>query len=335
MRLAATGLIALTLTVGCVRLGYGPAPLETDAGADSGMRRVDGSVRDPDSAVDGGGRDDGAMDAAMRGDADMDAGILSMDGGGGDGMVVDPPDSGPQADASMDSGPMDSGTVDAGNDEYNDPARTAACPDNIPGAVFCDGFEDPSFAIWSHSIQQNGTLEQSTSRVRTGSGSLRARTNYATTSETAARLGIRAVDHMTSGNLWARFYYYVPSAVVVSSEFSTGVLSEVEPPYYGFSLTVTSDGVAIASEAYRNRSTTTFPRDQWVCVEMHALIADSGGSWGGFINGAPFARTSDRDTRPDRGYTTFDVGIHYAPAGQGAVEVFVDDVVVATSRPGC
>ncbi len=41
------------------------------------------------------------------------------------------------------------------------------------------------------------------------------------------------------------------------------------------------------------------------------------------------------DTLPDMGYTSVDIGIHYADLGQGPVTAYVDDVIAGFQRYGC
>lgn len=346
------GLIALTVMVGCVRFGYDSVS-KPDAGGggssgDSGMPQGDGSVGDAASS-DGSVRPDTGTPDAADGDAASgpDSGGSNSDGGPSDGATTDPGDGGPSDGStgltdsgSTDSGSMDSGPIDSDGGGFDDPKRTEQCPD-IPGAVFCDGFEkDDDFDVWTYPFPRNGEVTRSTTTVRSGSGSLRAYThpNNNANDQTAARMSIEAVDHMTSGNLWARFYYYVPDWVEANPYFSTGVLSAIDTPYLGFSALITSSGMALGSLGDTTAADPdyVFPREQWMCVEMRVTIAEAPqGNWAFYVEGAPIVGESGRDTRPDQGYSVFEVGIHFTPYGHGEVEAYVDDVVVGTERIGC
>jgi hypothetical protein len=255
-----------------------------------------------------------------------------------------PSDSG-SAGASADDGgspdaahPSDAGSLDdagrAGSDAEVDSGPADLCP--ASDAVFCDGFEDTEFQNWSYPIMQNGTAVQATDGkyVRSGVGSLHATTGPAAPN-TSARYGVRAFDHQKSGEIWLRSYYYIPKSTVADPAFSTCVVAEVEPPYFGFSLLVLPTRVAIGVGSTRHPGTLEFRRDRWVCVELHVRIAASGGVFEAYLDGALAARSPAMDTVPDRGYTTLDVGIHYTDPAQGPVEVYVDDVVADTTRVGC
>jgi hypothetical protein len=206
------------------------------------------------------------------------------------------------------------------------------CPDRSD-ALFCDGFEDLK-SRWSYEIAMNGTAARTTTRFHSGSASLLATTGAAAPN-TAARYAIKAFNHQKSGEIWARSFYYVPSSSVADPYFSTTVVAELEPPYFGFSLLVLPSRVAIGVGDKRYQGTLAFPRDRWTCVELHVSVAATGGMFEAYLDGALAARSPAIDTLPDQGYTTLDVGIHYTDPKQGPVEVYVDDVVASNTRPGC
>lgn len=272
----------------------------------------------------------------------MDAGRMQDSGGADTGM----PDAGARdsgaADSGVidsglrDSGPVDAGTgkLDAGMVDPPDPRWTEDCP-GVPSVLFCDQFED-GLTKWSYSVQTRGTATVSTSYKYDGSYSLRADTMASTsTSQSQARQGVKAFGHRKAGHLWARFFYYLPSYVNLTQKFSTGVISELEDPWLGFSVLIFPDGVGIESGGTANKVTTTFPRNQWVCIEMHVQIHASAGTFEFFMNGNPISSLTGLDTLPDKGYTSFELGVHYANFNQGAITTYADDVKLGTSRLGC
>jgi hypothetical protein len=204
----------------------------------------------------------------------------------------------------------------------------------MPGTIFCDGFEDPTFARWSFKVVSNGTLTQSTTRVRSGAGSLRATTGTASMGN-VARYATEAIARQKSGEIWLRYYYYLPSSTQVTSHFSAGVMSEVVPPYFGFSLLVLPTHVEISASGTSYPGTVTFPRDHWTCVELHVQIDPTAGIFEAYLDGALAVRSPATNTLPSDGYTSAEVGIHYADTSQGPVEVYVDDVSVAKTRRPC
>jgi hypothetical protein len=163
---------------------------------------------------------------------------------------------------------------------------------------------------------------------------LRATTGAAG-SNNAARYGVAAFPHQKSGDIWLRYYYYIPSSTVVNPAFSTCVVSEIEPPYFGFSLVVLPSRVDIRVFDTAYQGTMAFPRDRWTCVELHVQIDAAAGRFEAYLDGALAVRSPATDTLPGMGYTSVDVGIHYTDPNQGPVEAYVDDVVATTARIGC
>ena len=235
----------------------------------------------------------------------------------------------PPSDAALedDTGAPSDATVDAGGEPLP--------PCGHAGAVFCEDFESSGTAKWTYMRFSNGTAERTTERARAGGHSLQANTGAATSTNNEARYGARAFDHVMSGDLWLRAFYYVPSSVVAEPGFSTVVIAEIEEPYFGFSLAVRASRVDIAVGNTMYEGTRAFPRDVWTCVELHVKIDASAGVFEAFLDGQLAARSPATDTLPIMGYTSLDVGIHYTIPPQGSVEVYVDDVVAGTARIGC
>ena len=177
--------------------------------------------------------------------------------------------------------------------------------------MFCDGFEDPTFSRWSYTVIMHGSVVRTTTPVRSGAGSLRATTGAAGGStNNAARYGVKAFANQKSGDIWLRYYYYVASSVVVNPYFSSGVVAEIEPPYFGFSLIILPDQVDIGAFSKRYPGTMAFPRDRWTCVELHVKIDASAGVFEAYLDGALAAHSPATNTLPADGYTSADVGIH-------------------------
>jgi hypothetical protein len=325
VRLELVWTIALVFTLGCGRLGFGIEQARRDAGtlhpSDAGR-----SLTPDASARDAGGRDaamgsagSGPLDAAALDASSRDAGALHGESDAG----------------RFDAGQTDAGQPDAASrlDGAIDAGAFNACPERSD-ALFCDGFEDPAFSRWSYDIKMNGTLSRSTAQHRSGAGSLQATTGAAGTTN-VARYGAEPFGHQKSGEIWLRYYYYLPSTTTVSSGFSTGVVAEIEQPYFGFSLIVRATRVDIGQGNTMYQGTLSFPRDHWTCVELHVQIDQSAGFFEAYLDGALAVRSPATNTLPAQGYTSADVGIHYTDTNQGPVEAFVDDVVAARNRVPC
>jgi hypothetical protein len=274
------------------------------------------------SDVDASVGDAAAADSSI-GDADasaMDATMSDAAGGPNDGAM----------EGGMDGGLMDGAMSDASE---VDSGPAPLCPERSD-ALFCDGFEDPSFSRWSYNLITNGTLDQSTARVKSGATSLRATTGAAG-STNVARYGAKVFAHQKSGDIWVRYFYFVPGSTVVNTAFSTAVVAEIEPPYFGFALLVVPSRVDIGVFDTMYQGTMAFPRDKWICVELHVQIDATAGIFEAYLDGALAVRSPATKTLPDMGYTSLDVGIHYTDIAQGPVEAYADDVVAGTKRLGC
>lgn len=332
---------ALTLMVGCVRFGYdphhNPVRNKSDAGQDASMPTMDSAISDTGSQMDAN-PDTGMKDATPPKDAAMDAG-KDADVPADTGMPNDgaPPNN--SMDAEMDADMQDANMQDADMEDAAPDAEVEAgppsewCPERND-ALLCDDFEDSTLSRWSYEIVEQGTLGHSTVRSHSPSGSLRATTDSSGLTD-KARKGSKALGHLKSGEIWLRYWYYLPSTVSVNQMFSTCVVAEVEAPYFGFSLAVLPTRVDLRSGSDNWQGTMAFPRNTWTCVELHVKVHDTAGFAEAFINGTLVANTPAMDTLPDMGYTSVDVGIHYADPAQNPVTAYVDDVVAGTKRYGC
>jgi hypothetical protein len=327
---------------GCLRFGYGERAVKIDdAGADASAGRGGASVAGTGGewsvAAGSGGGGRGGADASES-DAGLDAGTDAMPSDAGlDAAVMDSgADAGSDAgtievpDAGSDAGAMN---PDAGAADSGPPTVYPGCPEQA-GVLFCDGFEDPGFSRWGYPVSHNGALERTTARKRTGMASLLATTNGPSALSEARRAAV-VLDHQMSGDAWLRFYNYVPSSVTVNQHFSVGIISETAMPYDGFELRILPSGVDINSSSGVFPGVRSFPRDRWVCVELHVLIDPAKGRFEAFLDGLPAVQSSEVKTLPADGMSVAEIGIHYAGANQGPVQVYVDDVAIARFRVGC
>jgi len=315
---------ALSAT-GCLRFGYdkdasshdagnkdaGPVSRGGRGGSGSGGSGGSGTGGDAGRSLDSGSQDAGAAGSGDGGEDDADAGGIEV-----------PRDAG-ATEVPADAGNPDAGTV----------VISPLCPER-PGVAFCDGFEDPDFSRWEYPVEHNGMLTRSTAHAHSGTTSLLATTGPPTEG-TEARWATVALANQKSGDAWMRFYDWVPGTVVVTQHFSVGVMSEITMPYEGFELRIRPSLVDINASNTVFPGTLEFPRDRWVCVELHVRIDPSAGIYEAYLDGMLAVRSPPLNTVPADGFTAAEVGIHYADPAQGPVQVYVDDVAVGTSRIPC
>lgn len=241
-------------------------------------------------------------------------------------------------DAGADSGPSDAAAADGGLVTY------VGCPSR-PGVLFCDDFEvaDPDYDHWSYAQVQTGSVVTG-SVMRTqvlkknGSWSLLAATIQQNGVFAQARLATLVLNHQSSGHAWLRSYNFVPSSVVVTSSLGLMVMSDDTAPYDGVELRLTPNSVALHAtnvSPVAPESPREFPRNAWVCVELHVFIDPSQGYYEAYFDGELVLHSEKTSTVPAHGYSAAEVGIHYAPTGQDDAQVFVDDVYIGRSRIPC
>jgi hypothetical protein len=151
-----------------------------------------------------------------------------------------------------------------------------------------------------------------------------------------ARYGAKPFPHLKTGDIWLRSYYYIPGSTVANPSFSTCLVTEIEPPYFGFSLIVLPSRVDIGVGSTFYMGTKAIAHDRWVCVELHVKIDPTAGVFEAYLDGTLAATSpTTTNTLPAMGYTSIDVGIHYTDPSQGPVDLYVDDVLASTARLGC
>ena len=317
---------------GCLRFGYGQEERKDAGSAMPDAGKADGSPAYT-AGRGGAGGVGGKGDGGERGTAGAAAGDSGHAGGAG-GRLGQAGQGGDDADAGDE--PRDAGVSapDAGAADSGTPISYELCPE-MPGMLFCSGFEEAG-TRWSYFVSTNGSTTPLTTLPRTDQYSLVAAT-YGPASLSEARWATEVLNKQTSGEAWMRFYNFIPSSVNVNEYFSVGIMSEIVAPYDGFEFRVLPAGVDINARGavIPGKSNVTFPRNAWVCVEMHVVIDDKAGIYEAYLNGTLAVQSDPRDTLPADGYTAAEIGIHFAGPNQSMVQVFVDDVVVARTRIGC
>ena len=262
-----------------------------------------------DPATGGDASDASIMDADTDGQTDLDAGIH----------------------VTVDSGPEDSGV------------ESPRCTFSVPDALFCDGFERDDLEGWR--TDQLPSTSTTTILQRQGDKKLRGR------SALRARMGpgdVLAVAYATVFTdqpprlFWVRAYFYFPRRTSAANEYL--VVSDA-PNITGVVASTTDDDAANlhshpgAIQYFEIKEVP--PLDVWLCVEMKVEIGSTG-EVALYWDGAP-AVTAVFDVVDHTLMRRINVGAGRAyvvspnrpNALDSVVEVYVDEVVVSTTRPGC
>jgi hypothetical protein len=210
--------------------------------------------------------------------------------------------------------------------------------------LFCDDFEtpDPGFDHWSNDTKTNGTVTRTQALTHGGSAwSLLAATTQVSSSSfgSEARKATYALGGRTSGHIWMRSYNLVPSSVDVNKQFSLMIFSNTDPPYHGVEPRLIPGDIELnttgADVVPSLMGPTPFPRNTWVCVELHVFVDPVNGFYECYFDDTLVAKSGPVNTVPSGGYGVAEVGIHYAPPSQADAQVFVDDVYIGFSRIPC
>jgi hypothetical protein len=252
-------------------------------------------------------RDAGGRDSALREDAgELDA-----------GTVIGDEDAGEETDA---------GEIDAGDE-------LTLCQRRHASALFCDGFEDAGLDAWDRADTEPGaTTRRATSPIFDGSGSLRVQTGDG---YSVAAMHKEVFPLMSSGDLWVRSYYFLPTESVVEAVEFAGLSS-----FDGTEELVIFAGEGVSDfhcHGYcgdiRQDMTIALERDRWLCIEQHVRFDATDGLIEVFVNGDLVGTRGALDTTSRGGLTTIEAGIVWQE--QPGTTIYVDEVVGDTSRIGC
>jgi hypothetical protein len=225
----------------------------------------------------------------------------------------------------FDAVPLDSGDGDSGDDAGFGDGAQASC--GGPTTLFCDGFEDPALGAWSSGW---GDHQQTTQLARTGTGSLRARSDGVMAGAAASA----ALPPLTGGGLHARGWFYVPSDFAIT-KFNLFELYGQAPGVMALLEQGMLNAYLANPPAQTIASGMAMPLDQWVCIELDLAVGDTGGIVVLSMNGTQIGSLVGVDTAPPGGYDVVTAGMPFAAPGQQLGTVFVDDVKVMTQPVFC
>ncbi len=203
-------------------------------------------------------------------------------------------------------------------------------------ALLCDGFEDG--IVLNTDMRACGSLEVASSPVFEGVSSLHARA----ASTYCLALVYGAFPPETTGNLYFRAYYFLPSGSMtglVKLAAFRGWNTNTELAELDVDFNVRQGGIVeIHSHAnggdYQS-SPGKVSENSWFCLQGSVLISDTAGIATLGINGTTVLNVEGLDTRPPSGISLADFGIGWTQDGVFPMDVYVDNIVVDTSPVPC
>lgn len=298
-------LLTMLTVAGCDRVGYEVAVVPTaEAGADGpGQGQLDAASAETASSSDGSvepPEGDGATDTAQPPAADGATDTAQL----------------PAADAAI--------APDTGAPEP-DAAPAASCSSLGAETIDCWNFDDPATTLPTSST---ATATRDTTRYRSGGASMRVVTGGGT--EVKQVFVERQLSPpRATGSLFLRAFVYLPTGAriedwAVPLEIKTNSREKVSLDLgeRSYSLNAGSAGI--------RTSTTAFPRDRWVCVELQANIGPAGNTRL-IVDGAPVFEISGNFAWM---FDAARAGV-IAASRNTSLEIGTDEVVFATAPIGC
>lgn len=295
-------ILAGLATASCGRLGY-----ETSTVQEAGCHQA------PCAARDAHFDDARAFDAAVAKDAFL--------------VDVPPPPDAPAASDVSDDNPAN----DAGAPSDTSPVN----PEAVVSLPYAQDFESDE-SLWGLYNGGRGTRAIATNeRAHRGSRSIEVTIKNGTE---VGSLEARFASTLTNGPLYSRVYLYVPSAATISNWLIPMEMKGPSELSGKFSLDMYNSTFGThVSGAGVAASSTTIPRNTWVCVEIGIGISASQGWVRTWINGQLAQERLSINTN----INDSDPGVRWVRIGiitmqpQQQTTLFFDDWALATTPIGC
>lgn len=202
--------------------------------------------------------------------------------------------------------------------------------EQLPGILYCDGFDGSSDLTTIEAAAPSFVTFDSQRAIR--GQSLHARTTRAV--EPAWRVGT-VLPSLTSGELYVRWYHYYPSSSPAHTWASIHVISNT-PPYPGIIFGATDNRVEVVASQNLDVHTSNveIPRDRWFCLQMRIVISTAGTieSW---IDGVPAARLDGVVTLPPQGAIENVHAGMFNALDAGPNDLWTDELAIGTLPIDC
>ena len=207
-----------------------------------------------------------------------------------------------------------------------------ACDDGLPGVVFCEDFEGTPQLPGAEAQAPSFVTPDTTNPYR-GARSLHSRVTR--TNEQSWLVG-SPLANLTSGELYARWYLFVPGAPQSIDIASVHIIEQVAP-FDGFHLGINGGGIYAINRNMTGSGVQpiAFPRDRWVCIQVRIVIAATNGSIETWIDEAVGPTTLNADTSPAAGFRNLHAGIYSAVPNTVPLDVWTDEVALGTMPIPC
>ena len=200
-------------------------------------------------------------------------------------------------------------------------------PGCTPTSLLCDDFESLGLSAWT-TTTSGGSAELTVDRAFRGDSSVHVTTLAA---GSTARLA-HPHPNVSSGTLYTRAYWYFPSAGLSSG--TSELTSAGDDSGVHHHLGIDGDSPILLVNNDSSASSITITSDTWTCIEIEVQVAATGRARLR-IGNALAASLDGLNTAVAGGYEQTSFGAYFTEDSVGAIEFFIDDVIVADAPIGC
>jgi hypothetical protein len=273
-----------------------------------------------------------------------EAGASAGGAGGGGAGHAGGGTSGGAAGSSTDGGAGSStggaaGSTDGAAGSSTDGAAGSSTMTGACGAMFCDDFEasptfDPQKWMLTVGVNDGTSLTVETNPAMAAHGSRYAHAHLTTTQQGEASITESKTFPALASSIWGRAYLYITvdpaashTAVVTASANDKAVLE------IGMSLGHWQLTRYDPNKEYPDGTTVSYPRNKWACIEWH--FSDGGTNLIELYVDGVSAVTYMADGATTPPFTSLKLGIQNHAANPPGNDVYIDDVVIDSSRRNC
>jgi hypothetical protein len=216
-----------------------------------------------------------------------------------------------------------------------------SCPSTV---VFCDDFESGAINPLTWNTDSSGLASSATidtTQVHSGSFSVHFQTSAVATNGTSAHFLQETQSFAGTGqNIFVRAWYYFSSADnnAVATLMTAG---QNAPPHNNTALDIDHQTASIYNgfnaNAYTKSAAPTIPLNKWTCLEWE--ISTGTNQLHVWVNGTAVGTLTLTNQMlnqtPAINELEFGLGVYSSGAAQGALDAWVDDIIVDNSQIGC
>jgi hypothetical protein len=225
-----------------------------------------------------------------------------------------------------------------GGGDLADGGGAVGCAALGASVLACEDFESGAPAsIWFPG-QTQGTVTVDTSRPHRGLYAMHSQTSAAASGATVKADLTESSSFPAPPSLFVRAWYYLP--VQPASGFEITGVAQQASPYAGLAVYQTGGFLSVQNTvngAFHASNSVPFPSGRWTCLEWEVDFAGTQ-QYRFWIDGSEVTDLHIVEpTQPSPPVNLFGTGLDFygLTAAQPAYELWIDDLILSSSRIGC